>query len=1114
MYYFTNCTKDSKNYPHFLMEENNLLGQTYREGPNLNDNEWDLGNDLGLKFENHIFDILSNEMRKYYDLGAKIYRTPKVRDNGKDIILESPVTLENILGTNFYIKDLNVLRIYIECKSSNHSKISYNSFAGNLSRIKEENVGYYVLVTNTTIVPYSYYHFKEEAEKSGIEFVLIDQYLLKKYFLQNNALIGNENVPDSFDKVYIEYQANSCIIKSKNAYEIYFWIRNYSNSPQTVSMTVNTDRNWNLDLDSIEHMVDSNSSCCLKLIAIKKYFDGIDDLILNVKSNALDTSIQVKGIKISCDFRPELTGKKNKEIIKTIKNGIIKESTHHIYFLIGEAGVGKSRIIDEVLCEIAGREINFCRISVEKDKNILLQLQKKLKKDGYLSDNVAYHSLKDIFINIDTTYRKYVIILDDLHNAPVEILNNIRNLLETDCPPGLTLILVGRDDFSAGGVDYFSFLEFCKGTYPFNVISVEALTDSETIQLITSIVRGIPQLALNKIHSLSNNIPLFIIQVIEYMLDLKLVYLLNRTTVGIENTESFSSHLYIPKNMEEIYDQRVQHLIEQNCGNDMLRFLYTASYLGMNFSGYFVNAFFEGREDLYKNLLERRYIMLSSVGYSFIHESLYLYINNRLRNNKEAKKEVANYLLNVPYVFDEMDVLKKGQLYFWINDKKNARSYFSVAISDINNIINYSSININQNYYTYLEDIYNVCTKYEQKKNTVACKIYIALHYHTPYEAVAICQWAQYKLKSNKNFQKDPRFRFYLKEQMAHSYINAGQLKKSELILLDLLSETILNINNCDKKAVFDMYDKLSNIYIKYNSFDIARNYCELSLALANELKDPNLQALSYITTAKLYFYNNKSAYENFLDKADKLLSKEKSYRIKCHNDVSLLIMRLFELPKNDEQHLQNLMIETEKLLNICIKNNFANSVIRLYMLSAVLHYFLERKNEKYIATKKYIEKGIDASIKFGISTYIWQFYSLQAIIMIRQKEDISKQKSVFDTVFNMLRKQNLNYLGNCDVTYGNMLALTNVMFFYKQNQSEENFYRLISQISLADSVDSCDFNCSKYLCQYECHTNLETYQKEWHNLSSLKDKQTILFGKSLEEYTLQDSSGYYIIIS
>lgn len=1096
------------------MEGNNLLGQTYIEGPHLNDNEWNLGDSLGLGFENHIFDILSMEMRKYYDLGAKIHRTPKARDNGKDIILESPISLENILGTNYYLKDQKSLRIYIECKSSNHNKISYNSFAGNLSRIKEENVGYYVLVTNTTIVPYSYYHFKEEAEKLGIEFVLIDQYLLKKYFLQNNAMIGSETIPNSFDKIYIEYQANSCIVESKNAYEIYFWIRNYSDSMQTISMMVNTDRNWNLDSDNIECVVETNNSHCLKLIAIKEYFDGIDNLILNVKSSSFDTSIQVKGINISYNFRPELIGEKNKEIIESIKNGIIKNTANHIYFLMGDAGVGKSRIIDEVLSEIAGREINFCRISVEKDKNILFQLQEILKQDGYLVDYVVCNSLEDIFTNINTTYRKYVIVLDDLHNASVEILNNIRKLLETNCPSGLTLLLVGRDDFSAGSIDYFSFLEFCKENYSSNIILVEALTNPETIQLIKSIVRGIPAFALEKIHSLSNNIPLFIIQVIEYMLDLKLVYLLNRNTVGIENTDSFSNHLYIPKSMEEIYDQRTQCLIEQNSGNDMLKFLYTASYLGIHFSDYFVNAFFEGREELFRNLLERRYIIPSSGGYSFIHESLYLYISNRLRSNKKAKKEVGNYLLNVPYIFDKMDVLKKGQLYLWTNNKNIARSYFSVAISDINNITNYSSVNINQSYYTYLEDIYNVCTTYEQKKKTVVCKIYIALHYRTPYEAVAMCSWAQRKLKSSKQFQKDSQFGFYLKEQMAHSYINAGQLKKSENILLDLLSETILNIDNCDKKAVFDMYDKLSNIYIKYNSFDIARNYCQLSLALATELNDSNLQALSYITTAKLYFYTDRAKSKKYLNKADLLLSKEKAYRIKCHNDVSLLIMRLLESPKKDKQHLQNLIIETEKLLDICIKNDFANSVIRLYMLAAVLHYLLDIETGKYLVTKKYINKGIDASIKFGISTYIWQFYSLQAIILVRQKQNVSKQKSLFDTIFNILKKQNLNYLGNCDITYGNMLALTNVIFFYRQNLSENLFYQKISQISLVDNIDSCDFNCSKYLCQYGCHTNLETYQKEWNHLSALKDKQTILFGKSFEKYALQDSTGYYIIIS
>lgn len=1096
------------------MEENSLLGQSYIEGPHLNDNEWNLDTNLGLGFENHIFNILSMEMRKYYDLGVKIERTPKVRDNGKDIIIESSISLENILGTNFYLKDQKPLKIYIECKSSNHNKIPYNSFAGNLSRIKEENVGYYVLVTNTTIVPFSYYQFREEAERLGIEFVLIDQYLLKKYFLQNNAMIGKAMIPDNFDKIYIEYQANSCIIESKNAYEIYFWIRNYSDSPQTISMQVNTDRNWSIDSDNIEYVVESNNSYCLKLIAIKEYFDGIDDLILNVRSSSFNTSIQVKGINISYNFRPELIGEKSKEIIKLIKKGIIENTANNIFFLMGEAGVGKTRIIDEVLSQIAGREINFCRVPIEKDKNILLKLQKILLQDGYLSHNASYNSLEDIFVNINTTYRKYVIVLDDLHNASVEILNDIRKILESNCPSGLTLLFAGRNDFSVGNMDYFSFLEFCKENYSSNIISVEALTDFETIQLIKSIVRGIPTFALEKIHSLSNNIPLFIIQVIEYMLDLKLVYLLNRNTVGIENTDSFSNHLYIPKSMEEIYDQRVQCLLDQNNGNDMLTFLYTASYLGIHFSSYFVNVFFEGREELFKNLLERRYIMPSSSGYSFIHESLYLYISSRLQSNKEAKREVGNCLLNLPYIFNKMDALRKGQLYFWINNKNTARLHFSSAISDINNITNYSSININQSYYTYLEDLYNISTTYKQKKKIVACKIYIALHYHTPYEAVTICNWAQQKLKSNKQFQKDSQFAFYLKEQMAHSYINAGQLRKSEMILLDLLSETILNIDNCDKKAVFDMYDKLSNIYIKYNSFDIAQNYCQLSLALATELDDSNLQALSYITTAKLYLYTDKAMSKEYLNKADLLLLKEKAHRIKCHNDVSLLIMKLIESPKKDEIYLKKLIGETEKLLDICIENNFANSVIRLYMLTAVLHYLLNIDTGEYFVTKKYIEKGIDASIKFGISTYIWQFYSLKAIILVRQKQHVLKQKSLFDTVFDMLKKQNLNYLGNCDITYGNIFALTNVMFFYRQNLSENLFYQKISQISLAESVDSCDFNCNKYLCHYGCHMNLEAYQKEWNNLSDLKSKQSILFGKSFEKYALQDSTGYYIIIS
>lgn len=1093
-----------------------MLGQTYVVGPHINDNKWYMGDLLGLGFENHIFNVLSVDLEKYYDSGAKIYQTPKARDNGKDIIIESPVSLLDVFGRNFYIKDASALKIYIECKSSDNSKISYNSFAGNLSRIREDNVGYYVLVTNSTIVPFSYYQFKKEAKAMGIEFILIDQYLLSQYLVHNDAMIGKLTSNNNFDSIYIEYQADSCIVEANNAYEIYFWLRNYSNAPQVISMHISTDRNWSTDLTVLEQLVEAKSSYCLKFIAVKEHFDGIADLILNIRGNLFDTSIQLKGINISYNFRPDLVGEENRKTITSLENIITNNSDDHIYLLTGEAGVGKTRIIEEALSSLTGRNINFYRVLAEKNKDILLTLQKLLVKEGYLNCYTTYNSLEDIVSSIDTTYRKCVIIIDDLHNASDKILNSIKNLMTTNMPVGLTLLLVGRNDYSVGSIEYFSFLQFFEEKYLPNIMPVKALTDDEAILLIKSIVRGIPDIALEEIHSLSNNLPLYIIQVIEYMLDLKLVYLLNRNTVGIENVDSFSSHLYIPQGMKELYCQRLKCLNTQTDGKEMIKFLFISSFLGIDFSGNFVNTYFEGKEDLLKTLLERRYIMPLLKDYTFVHESLFLYLQNELFNNKDKQVEVANWLLDSPCTFDKLDKLKQGRVLLWVGNKSEARIAFSAVISDIISIKNYSSININSNYYTYLEDIYKVSTTYKQKKKVIACKIYIALHYHTPYEAVIACNWGQKKLKSNKQYQDDSAFAFYLKEQIAHSYINAGQLKKSEIILADLLSQSILNMDSCDSKAVFDMYDKLSNLYIKYNTFGIAENYINLSIILAQRLDDPNLQALSYITMAKLFLYSDKNKSKHYLYEAKKLLSDENSYRIKCHNNVSILIMTLMELSCKNTLHLKKLITEAENLLDICIKNNFANSVVRIYMLLAVLYYYLEidTTKNKFLSAIKYIDKGIDMSIKFGISTYIWQFYNLKAVIFVHQNQEILKQKSLFDTIFNILKKQNLTYLGNVDFTYGNVLALTNIMFFYRNNISENFFNQKINMLTVTENLDSCDFDCNKNSCQYECHTSLKLYQKEWNKLTTLKNKQCILFGEITEKYTLQDGTGYYIILS
>lgn len=94
------------------------------------------------------------------------------------------------------------------------------------------------------------------------------------------------------------------------------------------------------------------------------------------------------------------------------------------------------------------------------------------------------------------------------------------------------------------------------------------------------------------------------------------------------------------------------------------------------------------------------------------------------------------------------------------------------------------------------------------------------------------------------------------------------------------------------------------------------------------------------------------------------------------------------------------------------------------------------------------------------------------------------------------------------------MLALTNIMLFYCRNKQESFFYKKLSQVSFAGSIESCDFDCKKSICQYECHGYLEIYQKEWKRLSKVNKTPTTIFGKKIKNYPLRDSTGFYLIIS
>ena len=64
-----------------------------------------------------------------------------------------------------------------------------------------------------------------------------------------------------------------------------------------------------------------------------------------------------------------------------------------------------------------------------------------------------------------------------------------------------------------------------------------------------------------------------------------------------------------------------------------------------------------------------------------------------------------------------------------------------------------------------------------------------------------------------------------------------------------------MNNKDFDNKALFDMYDRLLASYIKFNCFNIAKNYAKLEMNIAKQNKD--MEAIANRTQSKLYYLND-----------------------------------------------------------------------------------------------------------------------------------------------------------------------------------------------------------------------------------------------------------------
>lgn len=1072
---------------------------------------WTLENNLGIGFEDFVYEIVLQHLHKQYPQGIRVFHTPYRNDGGKDIIIKSDVDIDGLFCQRYSRNGKTEITIYVECKSTDHGKLRFEKAICNVARIKELGIDYYVLVTNSTITPYTYYEIERELKAHNIAFMLVDQYVLLSYCKRFNVSLGHCVEPKSVPTINAYYQVYQTTENGCDVLDLFVLCRNYGSKNHLGKIQLLTDRNWTVDNLEQRFVLAPYCSHIEKYRIRHNFFDGIDDLYFSLKIGETETPLHIRCPSLTVEFETPLIGEGHYQCINKLTSMISSATGLHVHYLWGEAGIGKTRIVNEVFRRLAGSRYDFGFFRVGQG-DLSSDINAFLIKNSYITNPLISASLSQIINSCSHNYRRAVLVLDDIHNLPKATMQELKSLIETPASLPITIILCGRTDYSAGSLDYFTFVHWCIENQNTDGNTVLPLTTAETKKLIRMIINEVPQIVEDRLCVASKNNPQFIVQYIEYLLEIKLVQLINRNTVGIPNVATFAAKTYIPESIHELYTQRHNNFLQKPNGKELQNLILIICLLGGSISTQKAIRVLDENTAALLELIRRNFLQIDTNGeICFTHESIYLYYCKFLNDDKEIHRHFSDYLFSkLRYLVESLPPYKQGMLHAWHSDYDAAEYHFSSVVRQLSAISNFSNMEIDPSVYDYLYTIFDL---FEGKneivlmKNIILARIYITLHHKAPINAISECEDALQRIKRVCCLSKDIRFRNSILEQKAHSMFHAGLLVDGELILRELLSTWLLDKTLMDSSALFDMMDRLSGVYIKYNLLDLAQKYNDLSFCEAKRCNDSKMLSIAWLTKSKLLFYLNPEESRECLQQVIDIAQKEKSQRIECSAMLSILIL---DIVHNKSCNWSESMEKASRLLKQAVQSNYTTSIIRAYMILAVCSFHLEQSPVLEL-TRDFISKGIDASIEFGVSTYIWQFYNLLGIVELNLGFDSDQIYRTFMTSYSILAKQNLLYLGSLELCYGNALVISNIGFFLQSHKFETEFYKQLSRVTYKNQNAACDFDCGKHDCGYICNDSTKTVKDAYLDA---KEKR-ILFISGTPHYLLRDAkTEYYIVLS
>lgn len=1055
-------------------------------GTSPNSLRWRLGQFGGHAFDDLLFDVLTCELERQ-DPNVRLRQTPRVEDRGRDVEIVTDRVL-NFGGVVIHPPGTAQHRILVEVKTTtvgSRPRLPFSAFGKNYHQIRQLDYSHFVLLTNASISPRSARELSDSFSAAGKQFVLVDEYLLwtllKKHGVTDRLPERPALTPTD---LVIETQVERTLEDDVIVFDLDLMLRNYSSVPRRVTVENLSDLTWRQNIPEVTRTIEPGRFETLHLLAKSMKGEARDLELVVHDQDGVRHPLRFEAHDITFDFKPPLVGERHHFCLNELMVTLGAEAPSRLISVVGGAGRGKTRLIEEALSRTDRATRKLVRAVVDPDRSepaleLLIRgiyvalgdatTERQSNSSQHLPAPVRLIQLLD---QLDHKFYSFVILLEDLHHASDEVCNLIREFLRIDrsgrCP--LTLVISGRDDYSFPNDAYFALLDVLAhaeaepstaGERHVTTVRVPDFTPEDSRLLIRAIVRDAPSYALERLETIGENVPFFIVQAIEYMLETGIAVLLSRESVGIPNPAVFGSRTGFPAAMKAILEGRVKALEALPEGQRLRHFLEVSCFFGQLIPQdlellLLGDVAIDDSETL---LVGRRFLKRSDDGsFQWYHENILHLLQDLVYNSGRAEL-LAQEIASTPALFRHFSGWRAGRILSEGGRHSEARPYFTDIASLADAMSNFSSVDVDPTCFDYLPAAFEsaiVCGESPHRLiRLLLLQTYIAVHHYSGRHGPETAAGSLSRLSRVRTEETELlRARAKLLQLQAHGLMDIGEIGPATKLFLELEGaikqpDSVLR----QPELLFDLYNRLQDVYRMHNHLAVCERYGELA-DLAARQSGGELQAVSMLDSAIVYHYIDTGRCVKLHEEALAFARVCGARRHVAHIEVGLIVASLSEVG-SDVARLEDLMAQATEVLRHALESSYGALLARIYLTIATIAYLLAAHGVKsWSAVDKYIELSLNAAVKYRAGYDVWMIYNLKAIAAIRAGRPVKEVNAYFATALRLLRRSALLFLGNLDLTFENMIVLSNILRFLSDHGTEREKFSLALEIRHYDDVD------------------------------------------------------------